>query len=268
MALDWFLRLLKGTLIGTGAILPGVSGGALAAVFGLYRRMIAFLVDPHKEFAANVWFFLPVGIGMALGVFALSFVVSWLLEAAGASVIWFFAGCIAGTLPPLWKQAGEQGRSGFHVLAMLGAGAWSFLLLRQDGASPFLPALDPSPLVWLLGGAVVGLGAVIPGLSPSNFLIRLDLYKPMADGIKSLDAAVTLPLLAGAVAVALLLSKAVNRAYSKAYAMLSHVVFGLLAASTAAILPGIPGLAEAGALGAGVLFGWAMSRLEGVKSAE
>ncbi|XUB51672.1 membrane protein [Enterococcus sp. DIV1089c] len=39
---DWLLRFVKGMFIGSGFILPGVSGGALAAVFGMYERLISF----------------------------------------------------------------------------------------------------------------------------------------------------------------------------------------------------------------------------------
>ncbi len=53
---DWIYRLIKGMFIGTGAILPGVSGGALAAVFGLYERIIAFLSNPRRDFWRNVLF--------------------------------------------------------------------------------------------------------------------------------------------------------------------------------------------------------------------
>ena len=61
--IDWLFRFVKGMLIGSGAILPGVSGGALAAVFGIYEKMIAFLSDLRKDFVKNVIFFIPVGLG-------------------------------------------------------------------------------------------------------------------------------------------------------------------------------------------------------------
>ena len=75
---DWFLRFIKGMFIGSGFILPGVSGGALAAIFGLYERMIAFLANVTKDFKKNVLFFLPVGIGALAGIVVLSFGVSYL----------------------------------------------------------------------------------------------------------------------------------------------------------------------------------------------
>ena len=69
---DWILRMGKGILIGTGFILPGVSGGALAAVFGIYRPMISFLAHPSRDFLRQALFFLPVGLGGLGGVFFLS----------------------------------------------------------------------------------------------------------------------------------------------------------------------------------------------------
>lgn len=53
---DWFLRFIKGMFIGSGFILPGVSGGALAAVFGIYERIISFLAHITKNFKENVLF--------------------------------------------------------------------------------------------------------------------------------------------------------------------------------------------------------------------
>lgn len=66
--IDWFIRFVKGMFIGSGAILPGVSGGALAAVFGIYENMIAFLSNIRKDFLKNVNYFIPVGIGGLFGI--------------------------------------------------------------------------------------------------------------------------------------------------------------------------------------------------------
>ena len=57
---DWMLRFVKGMFIGSGFILPGVSGGALAAVFGMYERLISFLAHLTKNFKENVLFFVEM----------------------------------------------------------------------------------------------------------------------------------------------------------------------------------------------------------------
>lgn len=88
---DWMLRFVKGMFIGSGFILPGVSGGALAAVFGMYERLISFLAHLTKNFKENVLFFLPVGLGGVTGIFLLSFLVSFLLGAYETTILFFLS---------------------------------------------------------------------------------------------------------------------------------------------------------------------------------
>ena len=52
--LSWLARVIKGIVIALGFILPGISGGVLAAILGIYERMIVFLAHPFKEFKENI----------------------------------------------------------------------------------------------------------------------------------------------------------------------------------------------------------------------
>ena len=273
---DWILRVVKGIFIGSGFILPGVSGGALAAVFGIYERMIGFLANLTRDFKKNVLFFLPVAIGMAVGVFLLSIPISSLLENKDmeAYVLWFFIGCILGTLPALLKQAGKQGREGWYWALLVVVCGAAYILLRALEKSGAV-ALPQSILTWVLAGVLIGLGAIVPGLSPSNLLmyLKLDqggqLYAGMTEGIKSLDISVIIPLVLGALACVLLLSKLMNYIFSRAYATLYHAILGFVLASTLIIVPwnfnylGIGGLICLGTCAVGVVLAFFMSRLEG-----
>ena len=131
--IDWILRFLKGALIGTGFILPGVSGGALAAVFGLYERIISFIAHITRDFLKNVLFFIPVGLGTLLGMFLLARPLSFFLEHYETQVLWGFIGCIIGTLPALWKEAGKKGRSGRHCGILALTAVIGFCLLYAFG---------------------------------------------------------------------------------------------------------------------------------------
>ena len=57
---SWITRLIKGIIIALGFILPGVSGGVLASILGLYERIISFLAHVTTDFTKNILFFLPV----------------------------------------------------------------------------------------------------------------------------------------------------------------------------------------------------------------
>lgn len=232
---DWLLRFVKGMFIGSGFILPGVSGGALAAIFGIYERIISFLAHITRNFKENVLFFIPVGLGGITGVFLLSFVVSFALGTYENIVLWFFVGCILGTIPALWKEAGKKGRSTRDVLILLVSFVAGLLFLWKGSA--LFSHVDQNFFTWIIAGALIGLGMIVPGLSPSNFLVYMGMYKAMSDGIKTLNLAIIFPIAIGGLVCVLGLSKVMDYIFSKAYPQLFHFIMGIVFASTIMIVP-------------------------------
>lgn len=265
--LDWILRFVKGLFIGSGFILPGVSGGALAAVFGIYERIISFLAHITRDFKKNVLFFIPVGLGGITGVFLLSFAVSFFLGAYEAQILWLFVGCILGTVPALWEQAGKKGRQPKHIVIMVISFAVCLVFLLF-GEGMFTGGVPQNFGTWMLAGALIGLGVIVPGLSPSNFLVYMGMYKDMADAIKTLDFSVLIPIAIGGIACLVLLSKAMDYIFSRAYAGLFHFILGVVFASTVMIIPRNYNYLSWGTIVcvlaciAGIALGWWMSRLE------
>lgn len=264
---DWGLRFIKGMFIGSGFILPGVSGGALAAIFGIYERIISFLAHLTRNFKENVLFFIPVGLGGITGVFLLSFLVSFLLGAYETIILWFFVGCIIGTLPSLFKEAKKHGRTSRDWLAFAISFVIGFLFLWQGAA--LFTEVDQNLGTWTIAGGLIGLGMIVPGLSPSNFLVYMGMYKAMSDGIKTLDIAIVLPIAIGGIVTVLVFSKLVDFILSRWYALFFHVILGIVLASTVMIIPidyaGVSALGYVSCvilLGLGIALGAFMSRLE------
>lgn len=265
--MDWVLRFAKGMLIGTGAILPGVSGGAMAAVFGLYERMISFLAHITKDFKKNVLFFIPVGLGGVAGIFLLSFVLSFFLKNYEVQIVWFFIGCIVGILPALIKQAGKRGRKAKHIVisAVVCVCMLVFLWFMEKYVNSSMPL---NFFTWVMAGAIFGLGMIVPGLSPSNFLVYLNMYEPMTDGIKNLDFSVIVPIVIGGGLIVFALSKVVDWIFVRAYAGMFHFILGVVFASTIMIVPRDYNYLSLGtvvcviACVGGVALGLWMSRLE------
>jgi len=233
---DWFIRLLKGIFIGIGFIVPGLSGGVLAVVFGLYEPLMRFLANLKENFIKNVLFFIPVGIGGALGVVAFSAVVDFAFTNYAAQFIWLLIGFISGTFPTLLKTAAKNGRIFQHWI-LLGATAIGMLLFLNWMETVNNVTLPPNFINWLLSGALIGLGVVIPGMSPSNFLIYLGLYQPMASGISRLDLGVIIPLAIGLILVVFAFAKIVAFLFQKSYAFMYHFILGIVVGSTLAIIP-------------------------------
>ena len=234
---DWLIRWAKGAMVGIGAIVPGFSGGVLAVVFGIYEPMIRFLGNIRVKFWENVRYFLPVGIGGVVGVVAFSAVVDYAFSSYPAQFTWLFIGFIAGTFPSLVKVSGKEGRKSWHWLLLLGMIILTFFYMRWMETIQNV-TMSPNIWGWLLSGILMGLGLVVPGMSPSNFLIYLGLYQPMASGIRQLDLGVILPIMLGVVICIFTFAKLFSWLFKKAYALMYHLILGIVVGSTAAIIPG------------------------------
>jgi len=233
---NWIIRLVKGMLVGIGAIVPGLSGGVLMVIFGIYEPLIKFLANLKKNFIKNVLFFIPIGIGGVIGVVAFSAVIDYAFTYYAAQFIWLFIGFIAGTFPSLWKTAGKEGRKPYHWIVLVVFAVGIFFLMRNLESTSNV-TMTPNFWVWIMSGAIFSLGMIVPGMSPSNFLIYLGLYQPMANGIKQLDFGVILPMMIGVVLCILAFSKLVAWLFKKAYPFMYHFILGIVVGSTAAIIP-------------------------------
>ncbi|TCD46712.1 DUF368 domain-containing protein [Streptococcus sp. X16XC17] len=259
---SWISRIIKGMIIALGFILPGVSGGVLAAILGIYERLIGFLAHIRENFVENVLFFIPVGIGGILGIALFSFPVDFLLTHYQVPVLWGFAGAIVGTLPSLWKESSKRSsRDTADWLWLIGTFIISgFFLYSLNDLVGTLPANFAS---FILAGALIALGVLVPGLSPSNLLLILGLYAPMLTGFKKLDLAGTfLPIAIGGILAILLFSKAMDYALKNFHSRVYHFIIGIVLSSTLLILIPNPSSKESiiSYLGAG--FGtWAMAAL-------
>ncbi|MGG6794263.1 UNVERIFIED_CONTAM: DUF368 domain-containing protein [Streptococcus canis] len=229
-------RVFKGMIIALGFILPGVSGGVLAAILGIYERMISFLAHIRDHFIENVLFFLPVGIGGILGIALFSYPVEFLLKHYQVVVLWGFAGAIVGTIPSLVAESTKHSKRDqtdmiWLVATFVVSGLGLYFLNDLVGT---LPA---NFLTFILAGVLIALGVLVPGLSPSNLLLILGLYSPMLIGFKSLDLMGTfLPIAIGGILAILAFSKIMDFALTHHHSRVYHFIIGIVLSSTILIL--------------------------------
>ena len=243
---QFLLRLLQGVIIGIGGILPGVSGGAMCVIFGVYRPLMETLAGPFrfisdlfhgkKEALRTFLLLLPVALGIGGGFIGLAGLVDIVMKAHEAQAVCVFIGLILGMVPQLYRDAGEKGRTrgawvsfgvSFVLLTAL------FLYLRYGRQLSIVPNLG----WWIFCGAVWGLNVIIPGTSSSSAMIFLGIYQPMLEGISHLRPEVILPIGVGAVLVVFTLSRAVNALFRKYHMITYHVILGAVLAMVIPIIP-------------------------------
>ncbi|RBP63333.1 putative membrane protein [Alkalibaculum bacchi] len=229
-------RFLKGVIIALGFILPGVSGGVLAAILGIYEKLLSFMAHLTKDFKENFLFFLPVGIGGIVGIGLLSKPLEWLLENYQVIVLWGFAGAIIGTLPSLMKESVKyKRRDTVDRIWLFGSLIVGFLFLYfMDN---ILGTIPPNFFGFIIAGGLIALGVLVPGLSPSNLLLVLGLYDSMLNGFKNFDlVGVFLPIAIGGILVIILLSKFIEWILHNFHSRMYHFIIGIVIASTLLII--------------------------------
>ena len=253
---SFFVRILQGSLIGVGGILPGISGGVLCAIFGIYQPLMEVLAHPIKNFKKHVKLIIPVVIGIGVGFLGLAKLVELLFKSNMEVATCVFVGLILGMLPSLWNEAGEYGRpkSSFvsgAVAAVLLFGLFTYIEFGTE------LTITPNPFWYAICGVFWGLGVVVPGMSASSPLLFLGLYDPLMGVITSfLDNGVgfvsgklsftaalngmefinAIPFGIAIIATLIGLAKPVNYLLSKKPSQMYHTIFGIVIGTTLPVL--------------------------------
>ena len=230
------LRIVQGIIIGAGAILPGISGGVLAVIFGVYRPAMELLTHPKRALARYWRMLLAVGIGWVIGFLGGGGAILALFHQSETVATCLFIGLILGTLPDLWHEAGAQGhgRGAYVSLLVSFAVLFSILLGVQLGSFSEMPANFGG---FLFCGVLWGFSFIIPGMTSSSILMAVGLLTPMVDGITRFDPAVLVPWLIGMGGVVALFARLVSRLFDTHYSIAYHAVIGIVLASTIIIIP-------------------------------
>ena len=233
--MQFILKLLQGALIGLGAVLPGISGGVLCVVFGVYTVLMEFLANPFKNFKTHITRLLPILLGVVIGFLGVANILSFFLDRFPSQSVCLFIGLIGGMLPSLFEEAGQKGRGKSSYIALIVALVLTFALLIS--LRVFSVQIAPNFLWYLFCGFCLALSIIAPGMSFSTLLMPLGLYTPFVDGIGSLNFGVLIPGAIGAVATVILFAKAVDMLFRKHHPQAFHAIIGVVIAATVMIVP-------------------------------
>ena len=229
------LQVLQGAFIGLGAVLPGISGGVLSVIFGIYKDIMELLANPFRNFKTHVPRLIPYILGAILGFLGIANLLAFVLERYPSPSVWLFVGLIGGMMPSLWKEAGKKGRNKASLFSMVIAMVMIFALLIGLRRADVM--LTPNFGWYLFCGFCLALSVIAPGMSFSTLLMPLGLYTPFVDGIGHLSMSVLIPGGIGVLLTVICLSKAVNYLFEQHYSVAFHAIVGIVVAATLMIVP-------------------------------
>lgn len=233
--LQFLFRVIQGALIGLGAVLPGISGGVLSVIFGIYKPIMELLSNPFKNFRTHVPKLIPVFIGGIIGFLGVANILAFFLNKYPDPSVCLFIGLIGGMLPSLFREAGEQGRTKGSWVSLVVCMCVIFALLI--GLQMTSIEIAPNFLWYLFCGFCLALSVIAPGMSFSTLLMPLGLYTPFVDGIGHFDMGVLIPGGIGALVTVILLAKAINALFDNYYSIAFHGIVGIVIAATVMIIP-------------------------------
>ncbi|NMB44066.1 MAG: DUF368 domain-containing protein [Clostridiales bacterium] len=236
------LNILKGILIAISTIVPGVSGGTMMIILGVYDKSIEALSALVSLKFIHRKMVIQLAVGVILGLLLFSNAMLWLIGEFPYIMAFLFLGIVVFGLGAIVKRVRWDQFRSYHILFLIGG---LFVgLVMTNGQSSALFEFSGSPtkklLMILIAGIIIAVALILPGISTSFLLLALGLYEDTLLAIKSLDFGFIIPLGIGVLAGALLTTRILE------YCMKEHptptylMIIGFILGSIGEIYPGWP----------------------------
>ncbi|MEN3089852.1 MAG: DUF368 domain-containing protein [Staphylococcus pseudoxylosus] len=246
-------NLWKGFAMGTTDLVPGVSGGTIALLLGIYDDFIRSISGIFsKRFWESLKFLIPIGLGMVIAIGVLSKLINYLLSTHTVPTMFFFVGLIGGIIPYLLKTSKfKQTFSIQHyILLLLGIVIIVVITLLNNGdkhAGETLSLNSGLIIKYFIAGMCASSAMLLPGISGSFMLLVFGVYGTVMFAISefmSLNfAAIPILLTVGlGVICGFLFSSKLIQYLLSYYTFLTYaLIIGFVVGSLYAVFPGLPG---------------------------
>lgn len=247
--MNYFINFLKGAAVGIANIIPGVSGGTLAVITGIYNKLIDIIgnflshLKSWTKLKEDFKFLIPIGLGAVIGIVLFSKVLKWLLATFNMPTMFCFMGLIIGSLPLLFNQAKEKGFK-IKYLIPFAITLILMIILNIIGANVTegsgIETFDKTPINMILlvfYGFIAAGTMVIPGISGSMVMMIMGIYTAILTAVSTLDIIILLPFAFGVLIGVIVVSKLMNILLKKFYSYTYFAILGFIIGSIIFIFP-------------------------------
>ncbi|MDL2253284.1 DUF368 domain-containing protein [Ruminococcaceae bacterium OttesenSCG-928-I18] len=242
--MKYIKMVIQGMVIGLSMLIPGVSGGTMAVVMGIFDKLVIAIGTLFKNFKKSLLVLVPVGIGGVLGILLFSNPIVFMLDHFLVPTMFLFMGAVIGGLPALVKEA-EINKKSIHLKNILLFVAGMAVVLLINFLPKDLLTLNADNyfanfIILFICGIVSSMAFVLPGISGSYMLLLLGMYDTMMRAVSTLDIPLLFPLglgiLLGILAIGRLLKFLLERHRQATYI----VILGFIVVSVFELYPGVP----------------------------
>jgi putative membrane protein len=241
---DYFVLLLKGMAMGAADVVPGVSGGTIAFISGIYEELLETISSVNlgalktlkKEGVKAAWksingnFIVTLFLGIGISIASLAKLISYLLEAHPILIWSFFFGLVLASIVYVGKQV-KNWNAGCLVSLIIGTGLAFWITV--------LPPMANSNELWFIfiSGMIAICAMILPGISGSFILLLMGSYQTVLGAVKDKDLLTIGVFMAGAVVGLLSFSRVLKWMFAKYHDLTIAVLTGFLIGSLNKLWP-------------------------------
>lgn len=265
-------NIYRGFMMGTSDLIPGISGGTIAVLLGIYDELISSINKLFsRDWAKQLGFLVPLGIGMGAALKLLSDLMDFLLKNHTEPTYFLFLGLIIGIIPFLFKEADVKStfQTKQYVLLIVGIILIASLTpFKNPDQGNAIAELSPSTYVLLfIGGFLASAAMILPGISGSMVFLILGLYPTVIGALKDLQfdriAVIGLGVVIGIVLMSKVIHYFLKHYRTSTYALIIGAVIG----SIVVVFPGFAGdtfslILSIVTFGVGLLIAFLLSKIE------
>lgn len=245
-------NLWRGFAMGTSDLVPGVSGGTIAILLGIYDDFIRSISGIFsKRFWESLKFLIPIVLGMLIAIGSLSQLINFLLITHPVPTLFFFVGLILGIIPYLLKTSRfkQTFTAKHYMLVALGIAIIVVITLLNNGnkhAGATLTFSTSLFIKYFIAGVCASSAMLLPGISGSFMLLVFGAYGTIMYAISELlsfnfnAVPILLTVGLGIIAGFLLSSKAIQYLLNYHTYLTYALIIGFVVGSLYAVFPGLP----------------------------
>lgn len=188
------ILFIKGIVLGVAFVIPGVSGGTLAVLLGIYEELIEAASNFYKNmvnFKKYIMYLLPIGLGVVFSVAVFAKLIKFGLDKAPIITILIFLGMIIGGIPALVRNVkGTKINLKDMTLMLVGLIiVISMLIFHKSNSNVVLTNMSITGYITLfLVGAIAAVTMVVPGISGSFTLMLIGYYEPILNLVNDITS--------------------------------------------------------------------------------
>lgn len=231
---------IKGMIVGGTMLVPGVSGGSMAMILGIYDRLIRAVSSLGVRPVRNLLFLGNFAAGGLVGMILFARPLLYLVEHFQRPASYFFIGAVLGGVPMIGQKANVK-HFGWKEAAWIFLGAGLVLLLAVAEQKGFLLGMEHLTTGYLLlAGCIGAVALVLPGISVSYLFLMLGLYDIIIKAIRDIQFLILVPLGLGLLLGIALTTKLLESAMQKRPDITYLVILGFVMGAVGTVFPGIP----------------------------